>query len=333
MPKPKKLTIGAQLGSGGFGTVFVGEDPVKGRVAVKILRRDPSWTEAEWKQFREDLLREGVNLTKAEHDHVVRVFSVQRRLGVPMLVMEFCAGGSLQTSYEAGPLPLPRVKKVAREACFGLAALHARGMLHRDLKPSNILLDARDRAKLTDFGLATDELVLGYASGWGYADHLAKEVHAGKGTSIRSDIWAFGMTLYRLIHGRWWYQSHQSPSVSVPKGGFAKKLKWLPHVPDEWRRLIRKALHDDPHSRFQTVDDLQNALAGVPAPAWNCNVGADTVSWTTLKAGRRYEVVWDVSHPNGLWAGYTVDVASGTKRKLKGKTSVKELEAFLTARA
>jgi eukaryotic-like serine/threonine-protein kinase len=331
MTKRKKLELGAQIGQGGFGKVFAAKDPIKGNVAAKVLHKDPSLSDKEWRTVREEIFKEGANLTKAEHENIVRVFYVTRSKGDPVLVMEFCGGGSLQTQYEAGPLALPYVKKVAREVCFGLAALHDRGMLHRDIKPSNILLDDTGRAKLTDFGLATDDLVLGYASAQGYDDHVAKEVWDGKGTSKKTDIWAVGMTLYRLIHGKWWYEGHPPPNAIVPAGGFAKKLKWLPHVPPEWRRLIRRALHDDPDLRFQSVEDLQNALAQVPAPAWNCSITPTLIEWTLQKAGRRYEVSWDVSTKGGEWVAYSRDLSTGARRKLRSGTGVKQLESFLHA--
>src|SRR4030088_309089 len=110
--------------------------------------------------------------------------------------MALCPGGSLQTAFEAGPMTLPAVRKAGTEVLMGLTALHARQMLHRDIKPGNVLIDAEGGAKLGDFGLVTDDLVLGYGSQAGYYDHIAFEVWHGNGTSARSDIWAFGMTLF-----------------------------------------------------------------------------------------------------------------------------------------
>jgi eukaryotic-like serine/threonine-protein kinase len=332
MPPTKKLQIGAELGHGFFGRVCEGVDPIRGRVAVKILVKNSVESDAEWQARRETVVTEGSNLTKAEHQNIVRVFYAPEPGGDPMLVMEYCGGGSLQASYEAGPIPLPRVKRISSEVSLGLAALHARGMLHRDIKPSNVLLDASGHAKLGDFGLATDDLVLGYASHMGYTDHLAFEVYAGKGTSVRSDLWAVGMTLYRLIHGRVWYEQSAKPRHTVPDGKFASKLRWLPHVPHEWRRLIRKALHDDPQRRFQSADALLNALAGVPLPEWACTVTADRIAWSRRDGDREYEVTWDVSSRNGAWTASLLYLNTGKRRKLKSATSGRELENFLLTR-
>ena len=85
--------------------------------------------------------------------------------------------------------------------------------------------------------------MFGYASHAGYSDHLAYELWHGVGTSVRSDIWALGMTLYRLIYGADWYARAVKPRFIIKEGGFADKLTWLPHVPKRWRTVIRKMLH------------------------------------------------------------------------------------------
>src|SRR5690606_29051360 len=119
----------------------------------------------------------------------------------------FCHGGSLEPAYRKGPIDDATVLKIAREVCLGLAALHDRGMVHRDIKPGNILLDRNGVAKVSDFGFVTDEIVEGYAAGAGYLDHLAPEYYSSGVTSTRSDLWALGVTLYRLLHGHAWYSS------------------------------------------------------------------------------------------------------------------------------
>src|SRR5690606_13736635 len=93
--------------------------------------------------------------------------------------------------------------------------------------------------KLGDFGLVTDEMVLGYADlGYSYTDHLAPESHETGLSSKKSDFWALGMTLYRLLHGDDWYRRSPLPRFSVTDGGYADRLTWLPHISGRWRRLI-----------------------------------------------------------------------------------------------
>ena len=120
------------------------------------------------------------------------------------LVMEMC-DASLLSTFKSGPMRLASVRKAATDTASGLHALHSRGMLHRDIKPGNLLVK-RNNVKIGDFGLVTDDLIVGYGGNAGYLDHLAPEVLAGGPTSAKTDIWALGMTIYRLLHGQRWYE-------------------------------------------------------------------------------------------------------------------------------
>jgi serine/threonine protein kinase len=153
------------------------------------------------------------------------------------------------------------------DVLMGLGALHARGMLHRDIKPANILVDSFVVAQISDFGLVTDELILGYGSQAGYSDHIAFEVWKGDLTSVKTDIWAFGMTLFRLLHGKTWYEDAPKPRLIVTLGNFADTLKWLPHIPATWRRVVRTMLRDNPYDRYQSALQAQNALAALALSA------------------------------------------------------------------
>ena len=151
--------------------------------------------------------------------------------------------------------------------------------LHRDIKPGNILIDASGVAQLGDFGLVTDNLIMGYGSVAGYSDHIAYEVWQGEGTSAKTDIWAMGMTLYRLLHGRAWYEEVVPPKFVVRHGGFSDTLRWLPHIPKPWRRFIRKMLNDDSSLRFQTAAQVTSALSVLSTPQWDVEVTPDLVTW------------------------------------------------------
>lgn len=294
------LQFGQKLGKGYFGEVFEAVDSVHGQVAVKVLSRQPHQDDAEWQAYKESFLAEAQNLSKARHSNVVQVYHIAENPGGQSIqfCMELCAGGSLQKTYESGPMQLSKVRKVATEVSLGLAALHHRGMLHRDVKPGNILLSSKGIAKLGDFGLVTDNLVLGYGSLAGYLDHLAYEVHWKHPTSTRSDIWAFGMTLYRLLHGHDWYSRSPAPKHVVRNGNFVDSLAWLPHITKPWRRVIRKMMADDPASRYQSVEQALSAISKLPTDEWNTVVDVDTVSWSQETKSRRKSVVW-TQYPSG----------------------------------
>lgn len=294
-----RLRIEDELGRGYFGVVYRAIDEACGEVAAKKLERLEGESAPEWKRRQTALVEEGERLAKAEHTHVVRVHTVLRdhHDDSVVLVMEMCSQGSIEAEYERGPMKLSRARQVVTDAALGLQALHGRGMLHRDIKPSNLLVGKDGKIRIGDFGLVTDTLLLGYGSAGGYGDHIAPEVHKTSVTSIRSDIWALGMTLYRLLHGAKWYRHHFDGDGNVVReGGFAAKLPWLPHIPDEWRRFIRACLHDNPEKRVRDSSNFLARIAILDVKCkwdWECTVTDDDVTWVGATARRKTSVRWE----------------------------------------
>jgi serine/threonine-protein kinase len=334
------LKIGPKIGSGHFGEVFLGQDEIHGEVAVKVLTRAPSETDSAWQQRKDGLLAEAKHLARARHPNVVPVYHiVASEDGKSILFcMAFCPGGSLAKAFDAGPMKLSAVRKLGTEVLLGLQSLHHEEMLHRDIKPGNILLNHNGVAQLGDFGLVTDELILGYASMVGYTDHIAYEVWHNFLTSAKSDIWALGMTIYRLLHGKMWYEESLAPAALVKKGGFASTLRWLPHIPDRWRRVVRKMMNDDTTARYQSADQVLSALSKLPIdPDWSCSVTSARVHWERQAKGRRIIVQWDRLAPRRHeWRAWSEPLGStGRKMRLGGSHGVigsaqatKELQVF-----
>ncbi|MFY9925155.1 MAG: protein kinase, partial [Opitutaceae bacterium] len=211
------------------------------------------------------------------------------------------------------------------------------GMLHRDIKPANILR-SMGKIKLGDFGLVTDKIVVGYASGQGYTDHLAPEVHKRYITSIRSDVWALGMTIYRLLHGKGFYDTytaHLDVASEVRRGGFAIRLPWLAHIPNEWRRFIRKAMHDDSDRRYQSALALSQAAGQLPIdPKWKCDFSLAKTTWTQQKAGKTIVVEHHVLSPRKhTWLAESVTPTvrrrlNGSRKPLSENATSTALEKF-----
>lgn len=183
----------------------------------------------------------------------------------------------------------------------------------------------------------TDDLVLGYASQAGYSDHIAYEVWNGRGTSAKSDILAVGMTLYRLLHGKVWYDDAPDPRGIVKHGGFVGTLTWLPHVTKPWRTAIRKMLNDDDAVRCQSALQALNALANLPiTPIWESSVTPELVGWEQAKGARRQVVEWRRHSARcHEWEALSEPVGKGQKKRLAGSPGVvsrsvalNRLEAF-----
>lgn len=333
------LQIHHKIGNGHFGEVYMGTDAAHGQVAVKVLSRKPFMTQAAWDQYKVDFHAEAQNLSRASHRNVVKVhYIVQAVDGNSIqLCMAYCPGGSLQSHFEKRPMTLADVRKAGTEVLLGLNALHTRRMIHRDIKPGNILIDSDGVAQISDFGLVTDRLLLGYGSQAGYLDHLAIEVHKGGGTSVKTDIWAFGMTLYRLLHGSDWYTRNPPPSSLIANGGFAQSLAWLPHVPHGWRRCIRKMMHDDSAARYQSAGQVITAMAGMDVHNdWEASVQPSSVRWQRTVRQRRQVVEWVWHSPRRHeWAAWSEPLGKGRRMTLGGSNgiiggtqAVKSLEAL-----
>jgi serine/threonine-protein kinase len=158
----------------------------------------------------------------------------------------------------------------------------------------------------------------------GYSDHLSPEVLNGGGTSVRSDIWALGMTIYRLLHGMEWYSKLPPPRHVADKGGFAKSLPWLPHIPQAWRTVIRTMMNDDTAARYQNGNDLLRAFARLQTtPRWQCNVTPAQITWRYQAKARKYFVDWTETSPTKFaWEAWSKPVGKGNRRSFGASQDV-----------
>lgn len=334
------LRIGPEIGNGCFGTVHECLHSVQGKIAVKFIEKLAAESDNDWEQRKNGLISEAKHLKTAEHDRVVRVYDVTHDATEDKiyLSLELCKC-SLGEFYEQGPIDIGSLRTYLNDTAAGLCCVHSNEILHRDLKPKNILVGVDGRAKLGDFGLVTDRLIFGYGSVAGYTDHIAYEVWHGGLTSKKSDIWAFGMTAYRLLHGNDFYESLPSPRDEVKNGGYSNKLRWLPHIPKPWRAFIRKCLADDPNRRYLSAESMQTAISSLPIePNWKCHFSPFLTTWHRQKGNRTIEVSHKVHSPRKHeWDAISKpSQVQGRKRRLAGSygitsksNTVRELERFL----
>lgn len=118
--------------------------------------------------------------------------------------MEYLPKGSLEDESKGAYVELTRAKRLMIDVLRGLEHAHCRGVLHRDIKPANILIGRSLEGKLSDFGLAISVGMKLKALGvkqYAYVVHMAPELYKGKPNTVASDIYACGMTLYRIVNG------------------------------------------------------------------------------------------------------------------------------------
>ena len=195
-------TLKSRYAIGGMSVVFVAQDTTLNReVAIKVLNEEYSVNETRVAAFENE-----ARLTAAvNHPNVIDVYTVGRAHGRFYLVMELLKGKSFERIMsKRGALPEKEVIEIALQVAAGLQAAQQSGMIHRDVKPGNILIDKNGHAKLLDFGLAlitkggsaqADEI-------WATPFYTPPEALERGIEDFRSDIYAFGATLYHALAGR-----------------------------------------------------------------------------------------------------------------------------------
>jgi serine/threonine protein kinase len=205
------------LGRGGMGTVYLARDEQLGRsAAVKVLREGVADVTAV-QRFR----IEAAAAARISHPNVVGVFGAGQTGPHHWLAMELIRGGNLEQVLErAGRLPWPDAVRVVADACRGLAAAHAAGVVHRDLKPANLMLSVEGRVKIADFGVAKPADLLGAkltqpGETLGTLVYASPEQFFASPTDVRSDVYSMGGTLCTLLTGQPPYPDARSTAALV----------------------------------------------------------------------------------------------------------------------
>ncbi len=280
------------LGKGGMGIVIAARHIDLGELfAVKFLLPAALAQPDAVERF----LREARASARLKGEHVVKVQDVGRLPdGMPYMVMEHLSGSDLKAVVkERGPLPIADALTYMLQACEALAEAHALGIVHRDLKPANMFLIRRPNGtpcvKVLDFGISKQvvpenaeqealtrtDMILGSP-----AYMSPEQMKRTKDADPRGDIWSMGVVLYMLLTGTLPFQGDAIELVG-------KVLQEEPLPPSHHRADIPPALdavvltclQKDREHRYQTVDQLMEALRGT-------SVGADSQtgqSWGTTR--------------------------------------------------
>ena len=285
------------LGRGGMGEVYRSDDlklgqPVALKFLPKALADDPVRRERFYAEVR--IARQ------VSHPNICRVYDIGELDGRHFLTMEYIDGEDLASLLKRiGRLPQDKALDVARQLCAGLAAAHDKGVLHRDLKPANVMIDGRGRVRITDFGLAVaEEESVPSADVSGTPAYMAPEQFAGKGSSVRSDIYALGLVLYEVYTGR---KAFSAPTLAELR---AMKESATPAAPSEIareidpviERLILRCMEKDPRQRPSSVAQVAAALPGgdplAAAIAAGETPSPEMVAASGSKEGLRPWVAW-----------------------------------------
>lgn len=266
------------LGVGGMGRVYKAmQQPLDRLVALKVL--NPKYDGTKDPGFQQRFFLEASMTAKLKHPNTVTVHDYGRTEdGIFYIAMEYIDGDTLQQVLREGPLSWQRALGVGAQVARSLREAHKLGLVHRDLKPANVMLlreaTGGDAVKVLDFGLVksfTPDRPKGPESTeltqagvlMGSPLYMAPE-QARNEADQRTDIYALGILLFQCITGRPPFHSKESIDVIVKhlkeKPPQLRSLR--PEVPLEVDALVMRCLEKRPQDRFQSMDELLEAMRG-----------------------------------------------------------------------
>ncbi|MEJ2749170.1 MAG: serine/threonine-protein kinase, partial [Anaerolineae bacterium] len=259
------------VGEGSMGVVYRAQDETLDRqVAIKFLPPDQVAGSDASSRF----LQEARAVARLSHPNIMTLYDVDREAGWHYLVLEYIPGQDLHTilALEKGPLPLRQALPIIRGALSAVSYAHSQGIIHRDIKPENIMLTPDGRIKVTDFGLARiqgDVRVTQAGTLLGTVLYLAPELIEGQPASVTSDLYAIGGVFYELMTGQPPFPGQQLTAVLIQilNDPVTPPSQLNPAIPTAVENIILKLLAKEPDGRFQSADEVLDALPADAAPA------------------------------------------------------------------
>ncbi|XP_076441180.1 uncharacterized protein LOC143280426 [Babylonia areolata] len=254
---------GLTLGKGNFARVELAHHTVTGvKVAIKIIDR------SKLKDNQKDHLhREARILGQLRHPNIVRLYETLKATTLHCLVLEFAAGGELQTyvrCHKDGRLPEEKSRPFVRQMVSGLHYLHERGVTHRDLKMENIMLDEkRKHVKIVDFGLSItftkDELMRTHCGSPEYAAPEMNPANDRYGPEI--DVWSLGIVMYAMMIGHLPFTTPYTDHYrrlklvqQMEKGLVETHNQEMAILSQDGQDLLRKVIEPSPELRIPLLD-------------------------------------------------------------------------------
>lgn len=269
-----------KLGAGGMGEVYRARDERLDRdVALKVLPPSTLADEDARKRFR----KEALALSKLNHSNIATIFDFDTDVsspgGVDFLVMELVDGESLAEKIAGRALAEKEVAALGAQVADALEDAHEHGVVHRDLKPANILVTAKSRVKVLDFGLAkllrpagptevTASLTATPAAA-GTLPYMAPEQLQGDAVDARADIYSLGAVLYEMATGRRAFREEISTRLidAILNRAPVSPRAVEERVSPELERMILKCLEKDPAKRYQSAKEIAVDLRRLGSPA------------------------------------------------------------------
>ncbi len=256
-----RFEIVRELGRGAFGVVYEAKDRELGRqVALKMVRPGRATME------EAKATREAEAIARLAHPNLVTLYDVGRCDSGPYLVFELLRGKTLQERIDDGPLPVQEAVHIAVEVARGLAHAHAEGLVHRDLKPANVFVTNKRQVKILDFGMA-------HAFGrrrlsGGTPAYMAPEQWEDAPEDERTDVFALGVLLYRMLSGEYPFPEGEGRWSAGPTGAPKLDVPGAPEIADLVDRMLEKTPKGRPRDGaavLAALTPIEEALRAKPA--------------------------------------------------------------------
>lgn len=259
----ERYKIKSLLGEGGMASVYLADDLItRKEVAIKIIKEDTMKNPVNLTRFE----REARAAASLNHQNIVKVINIGTYEGRPYMVNELIKGQTLRDVLNVrGKFSVLEACDIMYQLCSAVLHAHQHGVIHRDIKPQNVYITSDSTIKLGDFGIATfqnasrvtrSEVVVGSVH------YLAPEISQGNPASIKSDIYALGITFFELLTGKVPFDDESPVTVALMhiKDKMPSVRKFNPKVPQCVEKIINKACEKNPSSRYKSAFDMRKDI-------------------------------------------------------------------------
>ena len=274
------------LGKGGMGSVFLARDTKLGRrVAIKFLHTKD-------KDLGKRFILEARTTARVGHENIVIIYEADEFNGMPYMVLEYLQGSELTKLLTNQPMPPGRVAELMVPVLRALVRAHSEGIVHRDLKPDNVMLTDSGTVKVMDFGISKvlegddkgdsdkadkdsakkgdDKALANENSGMtragaivGTLAYMSPEQWRAKGIDHRTDLWAAGIMLFRMLSGKHPLEGMSGMQLAIV-GDYKHQMPSLrdvmPQLPNDLIDLVDKALKKRKEQRWEDAASMLEAL-------------------------------------------------------------------------